>query len=203
MPKRTHAALAAVLLAACAPLRVAPTPQDLRAELLRMEAEDQEVANRLPASPEETAAYDRAVRAVSVRHTRRMKEIVHRHGWPRASVVGEDGARAAWLLVQHADHDRAFQRRVLTLMEPLAGSGEARRSHLAYLWDRTHEPQRYGTQGDCVGRGVWAPFEIEDPEGVDARRAYAGIFPAKLADYVAMMARLRCDHDGVAAPTGG
>ena len=36
--------------------------------------------------------------------------VVDHHGWPGASLVGEDGAQAAWLLVQHADQDPGFQR---------------------------------------------------------------------------------------------
>ncbi|MGD2109344.1 MAG: hypothetical protein PVI86_08115, partial [Phycisphaerae bacterium] len=51
------------------------------------------------------------------RHTARMKEIVAGHGWPTRTAVGSDGARAAWLLVQHAGLDPGFQRKCLTLME--------------------------------------------------------------------------------------
>jgi hypothetical protein len=38
------------------------------------------------------------------RHTERMREIVANHGWPGRSLVDEDGAHAAWTLVQHAYH---------------------------------------------------------------------------------------------------
>lgn len=49
-------------------------------------------------------------------HQARLKAIIDRHGWPGKSLVGEDGAQSAWLLVQHADVDLAFQERCLTLM---------------------------------------------------------------------------------------
>ena len=54
------------------------------------------------------------------RNTARMKGIVDEHGWPGRSLAGEDGANAAWLLVQHADADPAFQERCLALMEAAA-----------------------------------------------------------------------------------
>jgi hypothetical protein len=45
-----------------------------------------------------------------------LKEVVAEVGWPGQSMVGEDGAHAAWLLAQHADQDPAFQRRCLELL---------------------------------------------------------------------------------------
>ncbi len=38
----------------------------------------------------------------------RMREIVARVGWPGRRMVGDDGASAAWLLVQHSDTDPGF-----------------------------------------------------------------------------------------------
>jgi hypothetical protein len=59
-----------------------------------------------------------------VKNTARLKEVVAKHGWPGKSLVGEDGAFAAWLLVQHADADAAFQKQRLELMKPLLEKGE-------------------------------------------------------------------------------
>jgi DNA-binding IclR family transcriptional regulator len=44
-------------------------------------------------------------------NTRWLGELVNRQGWPGRSLVGEDGAAAAWLLAQHADQDPTLQRR--------------------------------------------------------------------------------------------
>src|SRR3546814_19820645 len=52
------------------------------------------------------------------------------------STVGKDASHAAWLRVQHADADAAWQLRALRLMEPLAQMREASRSNYAYLYDR-------------------------------------------------------------------
>jgi CubicO group peptidase (beta-lactamase class C family) len=97
-------------------------------------------------------------------------------------MVGGDGASAAWLLAQHADQDRPFQREVLAHIEKLMATGEAGRKDYAYLYDRVHEPQRYGTQGTCVDGKRWEPREIEDAANVDRRRAEVGL--PSMAEYV-------------------
>jgi hypothetical protein len=118
-------------------------------------------------------------------NTARVGELVAKHGWFRISVFGEDADRNGWLIVQHADDDIAFQKRILALLEPLVANGETSPSHYAYLYDRIasheHRPQRYGTQGRCVGPETWKPDPIEDPSHVDERRNAAGLRP--LADY--------------------
>ncbi|MEO1728039.1 MAG: DUF6624 domain-containing protein [Bacteroidota bacterium] len=114
-----------------------------------------------------------------------LKGVVAERGWPKASEVGEQGASDAWLLAQHADRDRAFQREVLGLMEAAVAEGEASGSDFAYLTDRVRlaagEPQVYGTQLKVVD-GQPVPREIEDADGVDARRAAVGL--NSLADYI-------------------
>lgn len=116
-------------------------------------------------------------------HTERMRAIVATQGWPRRSQVGPFAAQAAWLLVQHADHDRSFQQACLGLLQEVVAAGEAEPGHLAYLTDRVRVgaglPQVYGTQ---MNNGC-EPWPIEEPEGVDQRRAAVGLEP--LADYVA------------------
>ena len=114
-----------------------------------------------------------------------LKGVVAERGWPKASEVGEQGASDAWLLAQHADRDRAFQREVLGLMEAAVAEGEASGSDFAYLTDRVRlaagEPQVYGTQLKVVD-GQPVPREIEDADGVDARRAAGGL--NSLEDYI-------------------
>lgn len=103
------------------------------------------------------------------------------HGWFRRSIYGEDGDAAAWLIVQHADRDLAFQQRVLALLESLIADGETDAANYAYLHDRTAvndgRSQRYGTQGGCTAPGQWSPRPMEDPAGVDARRRQMGLEP--------------------------
>lgn len=157
----------------------------LRDELLEMEALDQ--APRRAGDLKGMAQADQ-------RNLPRLKEIIAKHGWPRISMVGERAAGAAFLIAQHAVHDRPFQLQVLALMEALVEQGEVRPREYAYLYDRTHEPQRYGTQGSCTGPGVWKPREIEDAAHVDARRAAVGMIPATLAEYAAEVGKHLCRH---------
>ncbi len=68
-------------------------------------------------------------------------------------------------------------------------AGEATLAQVAYLEDRIaffeRRPQRYGTQFDWDERGMLSPWPIEDPDGVDARRAAVGLPP--LADRIAQV----------------
>ena len=110
-----------------------------------------------------------------------MKELVATVGWLGRSLVGRSAANAAWCLVQHADHDVAFQKHCLPLIEQAVAAGEAEPDHAAYLYDRIavaeQRPQRYGTQYGADGK----PQPIEDEANVDARRASVGLEP--LAEY--------------------
>ncbi|MHC4404823.1 MAG: DUF6624 domain-containing protein [Planctomycetota bacterium] len=154
-----------------------------RDDLIAMEQKDQAVREGLTGAALGDTVRLREMLAVDSAHTQRLREIVEAYGWPEISDVGEDGAHAAWLLLQHSS-DIEFQRTTLTLMEDAAERGEASRRSLALLTDRVlihqDKPQRYGTQFKFVdGRLEFHP--IEAPESVDERRASVGLPP--LEDY--------------------
>ena len=128
--------------------------------------------------------------AVNVEQLKRLKQIVKVSGWPTKSMVDEDGAYAAWLITQHADQDRAFQTQVLAMIEPLRANGEVSAETYAYLYDRIHTPQRYGTQGECQSVGRWVPRVIENPELVDHRRQQVGMM--MLATYIELVSSYLC-----------
>ncbi|MGI8981731.1 MAG: DUF6624 domain-containing protein [Pirellulaceae bacterium] len=123
------------------------------------------------------------VKGVDEDNTQWLKGVVERHGWPSNTMAGEDGANAAWLLVQHADAEPKFQRKCLDLMAKLQ-KGEVSPANLAYLTDRVllaeGKRQRYGTQFTSVD-GKWQPRPLEDEANVDNRRAEAGL--PRLAEY--------------------
>ncbi|HUY34868.1 MAG TPA: DUF6624 domain-containing protein [Pirellulales bacterium] len=114
-----------------------------------------------------------------------LKEIVEEHGWPGKTLVGEDGAHSAWLLVQHADHDVVFQKKSLDLLRAAVEEEEASPQDFAYLTDRVRvaekKKQLYGTQFVQEG-GKLVPQPIEDEEHVDDRRKEIGLEP--LAEYL-------------------
>ncbi|MDI1366235.1 MAG: hypothetical protein PSX79_15475 [bacterium] len=115
-------------------------------------------------------------------HVERLKNIIAAHGWPKISETSERTATAAVTLANHAGFDLDFQRRVLSLIEPLAKVREARPEDYARMYDRLatvdRRPQRYGTQGTTCREGKYAiPADLEAPEGLDARRAAVGLQP--------------------------
>lgn len=102
-------------------------------------------------------------------------------------------AVAAWFLVQHADREPDFQRRMLAYLQGLP-EGHTSAQRIAYLWDRVAgqdgTPQRYATQGVCQPDGSWKPHPVEDPERLDERRVALGMKP--IAEHIAAMGTEYC-----------
>jgi hypothetical protein len=119
-----------------------------------------------------------------------LKEVVENRGWPTRTLVGQDGANSAWLLVQHADADPKFQRKCLDLMVKLAKT-EVSQTDIAYLTDRVllaeGKKQVYGTQFYMV-KGKLRPRPLEDEANVDKLRASIGLPP--MAEYAKEMAKV-------------
>jgi hypothetical protein len=176
--------------AAVEPLR----QPELRRELLKRREVDQgarraylHYLNKVGANADESRASqaDRdafrrtaeAAQAIDRENTAWLKQVVAEHGWPTRSMVGDDGSNAAWLLVQHADADPAFQRECLDLMTRLSAE-EVLPMNVAYLTDRVllaeGKKQVYGTQFAEI-EGKQQPRPLEDPEHVDERRAEVGL----------------------------
>ena len=169
---------------------VAQKPE-LRDELLRMMEEDQAARRAAGAAGFKDAAANERMKAIDMKNTARMKEILAQEGWPTKTLVGERASNAAWLLVQHADLDPAFQRQCLPLLEKTVAAGEGSAKDLAYLTDRVlvaeGKPQRYGTQFHNV-EGKLVPRPLEDEANVDARRAAVGL--GTMAEYTEQMQRM-------------
>lgn len=147
----------------------------LRRELLAWMDEDQKVRMAIVKRSEmPTPETITELSAIDTKTTTYMKAVIAKHGWPGHKLVGRDGAHAAWLLVQHADLDPAFQKHCLELIEQAVAAKDASPVDYAYLYDRVavaeKRPQRYGTQF-IDGK----PQPIEDEANVDARRKAIGL----------------------------
>jgi hypothetical protein len=153
--------------------------QQLKSELLAMAEEDSRVRAELVASGELFQGYAPRMAEVHRRNAEALDAIIQRHGWPGKSLVGEEGADAAWLVLQHAIGNPALQRKCLPLLSESVASGEMKAAHVAYLEDRIcvfeQRPQRYGTQFDWDENGQLSPWPLEDPERVDAYRKSVGL----------------------------
>jgi len=155
--------------------------ESLRKELVDMAEEDRRIRRALAATGELYAGYAPAMEAVHGRNAERLTAILSERGWPGKSLVGEDGARAAWLIVQHAIGDPALQRASLRMIEEAAARGDADPAEAAYLEDRIRfferRPQRHGTQFDWDEDGRMSVWVLEDPEHVDEYRRAVGLGP--------------------------
>jgi hypothetical protein len=146
-----------------------------------MAEEDQAVRAALAADGSLFDGYHPRMEEVHRRNAAALLEIIERHGWPVRSLVGEQAGRAAWIILQHAIGDPSLQRRGLGWLQEASARGEVAPIEVAMLEDRIRcyegRPQRYGTQFDWDASGQLSPYPVEDPEGVDRRRASIGLGP--------------------------
>lgn len=155
----------------------------LRDELLALEAVDDATRARLAADGSLFDGYHPEMEAVHRKNAARLRAIVHEVGWPGRALVGEEGASAAWRILQHAIGEPDLMRAMLPLVDAAAAAGEARPAEVAMLVDRIRvfegRPQRYGTQldWDPTGTALVPMVGVEDPDTVDARRASVGLPP--------------------------
>jgi hypothetical protein len=154
--------------------------EELRCEILHMKEVDQDARMAVIKAGMDLTALEKISQEIDLPNTERMKQIIAENGWPTKSLVGADGAFAAWLIVQHATHDVKFMERCLVLMQEAADKGEASRKDLALLIDRVRvrqgKPQLYGTQFKGGPDGSWVPDSIEDEAHLEERRRAMGLF---------------------------
>jgi hypothetical protein len=153
------------------------TDAALRDKLMKMDASDQEARGAGAGHPTYTAK----TAAVDVQLTAEMKEIVARHGWPTIALVGVEASNDAMTILTHSP-DHAWQASLLPRLETLSAEGKIDGSTLATMLDKElvseGKLQRYGTQFKFVD-GKMAMVAVEDPEGLDARRATVFLMPIK------------------------
>jgi hypothetical protein len=172
----------------------------LRDQLLALIAEDERVRAELAADGSLYQGYHPRMAEVHRHNAAQLAAIVAAEGWPSYRLVGEEGAAAAWRIAQHAIGDPALQRAALPLLRAAAEAGDAERWWAATLEDRIcafeGRPQVYGTQFDWDDTGEMGLYPpLDDPEGVDTRRAAVGLEP--LAERLSSM---RAAMSGVQPP---
>lgn len=152
-----------------------------RARLIRLQLSDAEVGMGRHADHANTAV---------------LRRVVADHGWPGRSLVGDDGARAAWQIALNADHQPDFQRVVLRLLRDAVAQGEGAVWQWAHLHDRcllrSGDAQEYGTQYVLGPRGP-EMLPVPEPDSLDVRRAKVGL-PAAAVALEALCRRLAADR---------
>ena len=133
-----------------------------------------------------------AVDTIDTENLAWLRQLVSEQGFPNADAVGTEGVHYAWLLLQHADQDPAFQSSLLPVLEKRFADHELPANDLARLADRilvaSGKPQKYGTQFDWFSGNFELPPALEVTK-IDAERRRLGLMP--LNDYVCTIRRAR------------
>ncbi len=170
-------------------------------ELLRLRRRDESTRSRLVESGILFDGYSDEMETIHLENAEALEAILEDFGWPGVSLVGEEGAEAAWLVAQHAISRPGFQHHCLRLLGRAVAASDAPAWQEAYLTDRIrmneHRAQVYGTQLDWDSEGQLSPWKIETAAEVDKRRAEVGLM--SLAEAVEL-ARQRAAEEGHGPP---
>jgi hypothetical protein len=163
---------------------------------------DLETRTRLAASGELFNSYHPEMEKVHGENAALLARAFDDIGWPGRREYGDDGAGAAFLILQHAIGHPDLQRRGLALILDAIPEGQANPLDAAYLADRIAifegGAQTFGTQFDWDANGQLSPAPVRDPETLDDRRASVGLPP--MAETVAHM-RANAAAEGDTAPS--
>ena len=123
---------------------------------------------------------------VDEQNRNRLKEIFKEIGFPTKKQVGKDAIKGIFLIIQHSDGDKEWQKSQLSNIEIAVQNGELDGQKYAYLYDRIKinngKKQLYGTQFsnvDPINKTVEL-FETEDIEDLDMRRMKIGMMPIEM-----------------------
>lgn len=165
----------------------------LCAEFLAVEAEDQAAMGRAGELYAAGKPWEAEMRAVQRKHAERLKAVQKEKGWPGPALLGIEGFKAATVVVQHADHDPALQKKFLKEMKKRAGKKDGVSADLyARLEDRllmnARKVQRYGTHLEVrKGQGCLLAAPLERPGKTEALRRKLGLEP--LSEYLEVCTR--------------
>ncbi|MEI6766972.1 MAG: DUF6624 domain-containing protein [Bacteroidota bacterium] len=117
-----------------------------------------------------------------------LKQIFAKYGFPNYDLVGQEGSRNFWLLVQHQDAIPSFQDSVLLKMKIEVDAKKASGANYAYLVDRVNlhngRLQVFGTQLEynSDNTSFIIPKGVIDPDKLNERRKSVGL--NSIEDYI-------------------
>lgn len=154
--------------------------ESLEKALLDMEAHDKAVRTELTAAGDLNLTYHPRLEEIHRANASRLRQIIAVFGWPGIALVGENGAKAAWLIALHSISEPSFMRHCRDLLDTASQQGDAPRWQYAIIDDRIRvyegRPQRYGTQLRPGPNGL-EPHPIENQGRVNSMRMQAGLPP--------------------------
>lgn len=166
--------------------------KDLQMELIRMYIDDQasrgnimeDIISKFDINRNETTQ-DGAI-IVDERNRTRLKEIFVDNGFPTRELVGKDAMYGIFLMLQHSDGDKDWQKSQLPNIERAVKAGDLNGQSFAYLYDRIRinggEKQLYGSQFSNVDP-VAKTVELaatEDLSNLNKRRREMGMMPIEM-----------------------
>ncbi len=164
--------------------------EKLRRELLEMEKKDQDARKNFNGENINNLKLIKKMSDIDEKNTERLKKFIAKYGWLSSNLVGKDGLKAAFLIVQHSP-DWGFQKEMLPFVETSAKRGEISNHNYTLLVDRVRvhfgQTQLYGTQAS-IKDGKLIVDPIEDEENVDERRKALGLQP--LDEYLKILAEI-------------
>ncbi len=154
--------------------------EDWRTLIIAAARRDAETRARLAASGE-LHGYNAEMEAVHLENAMLLERAIDAIGWPGRHALEDEGAAAAFMILQHAISRPDLQRRGLALMLDAIQRGDANALDAAYLSDRIAvfegREQTFGTQFDWDEKGLLSPAPIRDPQNVEERRESVGLPP--------------------------
>lgn len=167
--------------------------KELQLELINMYVDDQaargnlmeDIISKYSIDSIETTQ-DGGILLVDERNRNRLKEIFSEYGFPTRQLVGKDAMEGIFLMIQHSDGDKEWQKSQLANIDIAVKKGNMDSESYAYLYDRikinSGEKQLYGTQFakvDPINRTVELA-ETEDLDNLDTRRMEIGMMPIEM-----------------------
>ncbi|MEM6318425.1 MAG: DUF6624 domain-containing protein [Bacteroidota bacterium] len=123
---------------------------------------------------------------VDEKNRNRLKEIFGKYSFPTRKLVGKDAMEGIFLMIQHSDGDKEWQKSQLPYIEKAVKNGDMNGQSYAYLYDRIRinggKKQLYGTQFANVDpiNKIVKLADTEDLDNLDKRRMEIGLMPIQI-----------------------
>lgn len=158
-------------------------PKEKSQQILEMANKDKLLLAKVAAEKNLSDTYHEELKTLHNNNIDILQEIVEQYSWPSVSEVGEEVAKACWLVLQHGIERPDFMRKMLFLFKNDDSLG-VDKANIARLEDRIRvfegKKQLYGTNFDWTEDGVLEPTPIENVDQVEELRKTVGLPP--LAD---------------------
>lgn len=166
--------------------------KELQIELIKMYVDDQDARGNimqeiiLKYNLDSTEITQDGGVIVDERNRIRLKEIFKEFGFPTKELVGRVAMQGIFLMIQHSDGDKEWQKSQLVNIVKAVKTGDMDGQRYAYLYDRVKvnsgEKQLYGTQFSNVNpiNKTVELAETEDIENLDRRRMEIGMMPIQM-----------------------